>query len=276
MYTFMQSTLKLLGLKSIHLYIFDHTKPDQESLVNYLSIPDNKLEQEHKLTIYKMLLHFKNEKGRNHLTEKVDDNEILTYAFSSLGGMILEKQRTKFQPAIKDALLPVIQKLADHYQFCELQKRLNNEAKINKKAQRTYELQAKRDPLTNLPNRREFRYALSKEISNAQRYDHFGALMYIDLDNFKNVNDSLGHSIGDILLTQVAQRLMTQARIGDTVFRIGGDEFVYILSNIGDNETDAIKTAQTVATRVINILAEPIEIGEFSLHITPSIGIETG
>ena len=273
MYTFMQTTLKLLGLKSIHLYIFDHTKPDQESLVNFLSIPDTKLEEEQKLTVYKMLLHFKNEKGGNHITEKVDDNEILTFAFNSLGGLILEKQRTKFQPAIKDAMIPVIQKLADHYQFCELQKRLNNEAKINKKTQRTYELQAKRDPLTNLPNRREFRYALSKEISNAQRYDHFGALMYIDLDNFKNVNDSLGHSIGDILLTQVAQRLMTQARIGDTVFRIGGDEFVYILGNIGDNESDAIKTAQTVAARVIDILAAPIEIGEFSLHITPSIGI---
>ncbi|VAW51629.1 diguanylate cyclase/phosphodiesterase (GGDEF & EAL domains) with PAS/PAC sensor(s) [hydrothermal vent metagenome] len=273
MYTFMQTTLKLLGLKSIHLYIFDHSLPDQKSLVHYLSIPDNKLEQEHKLTVYKMLLHFKNKKGHNHLTEKIDDNEILAYAFNSIGGLVLEKQRTKFQPAIKDTLAPVIQKLANHYQFCELQKRLNNEAKINKKAQRTYELQAKRDPLTNLPNRREFRYALSKEISNAQRYDHFGALMYIDLDNFKNVNDSLGHSIGDILLTQVAQRLMTQARIGDTVFRIGGDEFVYILSNIGKHESDAIKTSQTVATRVINILAKPIEIGEFSLHITPSIGI---
>jgi len=273
MYTFMQTTLKLLGLKSIHLYIFDHSLPDQESLVRYLSIPDNKLEEEDKLTVFKILLHFKNEKGGNHLTSKIDDNEILGYAFNSIGGLILEKQRTKFQPAIKDTLIPVIQKLSDHYQFCELQKRLNNEAKVNKKTQRTYELQAKRDPLTNLPNRREFRYALSKEISNAQRYDHFGALMYIDLDNFKNVNDSLGHSIGDILLTQVAQRLTTQARIGDTVFRIGGDEFVYILSNIGENESDSIKTAQIVAARVIDILAEPIEIGEFSLHITPSIGI---
>jgi diguanylate cyclase (GGDEF)-like protein len=273
MHTFMQTTMEQLNLKSIHIYIFDHSLSDQNALVRYLSIPDNKLVQEHKLNVYKMLLHFKNDKGRNHLTENIDDTQILAYAFNSSGGVILEKQNSKFQPAVKDALIPVIQKLADHFQFCELQKRLNNEATINKKTQRTYELQAKRDPLTNLPNRREFRYALSKEISNAQRYDHYGALMYIDLDNFKNVNDSLGHSIGDILLTQVAQRLMTQARIGDTVFRIGGDEFVYILSNIGDSETEAIKTAQTVAARVINILAKPIEIGEFSLHITPSIGI---
>jgi len=114
--------------------------------------------------------------------------------------------------------MPVINKAAEHFLLCEQTKRLSEEAKISKDTQRSYERQAKRDPLTNLPNRREFRYSLSREISNAQRYDYYGALMYIDLDNFKNVNDSLGHSIGDMLLTQVAQRLTEQARSGDTCF----------------------------------------------------------
>ncbi len=144
---------------------------------------------------------------------------------------------------------------------------------MNKKAQLTYELQAKRDPLTNLPNRREFTKALSKEISNAQRYDYFGALMYIDLDNFKTVNDSLGHTIGDVLLTHVAERLTEQARGGDSVFRIGGDEFVYILANTGKSKEDAIKASRTVANRVINSLSPAIQIGTFSLHVTASIGI---
>ena len=97
--------------------------------------------------------------------------------------------------------------------------------------------------------------------------------MYIDLDNFKNVNDSLGHSIGDILLTQVADRLSSQARGGDTVFRLGGDEFVYILSNTGCTEAEAISASKRVAVRVIETLSKPVDIGEFSLHITPSIGI---
>ena len=273
MHTFMQSTLKKLGLKSIHLYTFDHTLSNEDSIKDYLSLPDNKIELENKLLIYKMLLHFKNNEGKTHLSEMLDDNELTAYDFNSLGVLLIERQRGEFQDSVKDALVPVFYKMAEYFNFCEQQKRLSKEVKTHKKEKRTYELQAKRDPLTNLPNRREFRYALSREISNSQRYNYYGALMYIDLDNFKNVNDSLGHSIGDILLTQVAQRLAAQARSGDTVYRIGGDEFVYILSNIGNTEIDAINTSQTVATRVIETLAKPIEIGEYSLHITPSIGI---
>ncbi len=273
MHTFMQATLKKLQLKSIHFYAFDQALSDEEPITNYLSIPNNDIELVNKLIIYKMLLHFKNKKGNTHLSEILDGNEVTAYACNSLGVLLLEKQQGVFQESIKDALVPVIHKMAEYFQFCEQQKRLNIEVKTNKEIKRTYERQAKRDPLTNLPNRREFRYALSREISNSQRYNHYGALMYIDLDNFKNVNDSLGHSIGDILLTQVAQRLSARARSGDTVYRIGGDEFVYILCNIGETEMDAINTSQTVATRVIETLAQPIKIGEYSLHITPSIGI---
>ncbi len=273
MHTFMQASVKKLGLKSIHFYTFDHDQINEESIKPYLSLPDNKIELEHRYTIYKMLLHFKNNKGKTHLSEMLDTNEVTAYAFSSFGVILFEKQQGKIQESIKDALVPVIHKMAEYFNFCEQQKRLNKEVKSNEKEKRTYELQAKRDPLTNLPNRREFRYALSREISNSQRYGHYGALLYIDLDNFKNVNDSLGHSIGDILLTQVAQRLATQARSGDTVYRIGGDEFVYILGNTGDTEIEAINTSQTVATRVIETMVRPIDIGDYSLHITPSIGI---
>ena len=158
--------------------------------------------------------------------------------------------RVVFKKSIKDALVPIIFKLSVHFNLCEQQKNLSQELKINKDTQHSYEIQAKRDPLTNLPNRREFKYSLSKEISNSQRYSYYGALMYIDLDNFKNVNDSLGHSVGDILLTKVAQRLTAQARQGDNVYRIGGDEFVYILSNIGETDAEAISTSRHVADRV--------------------------
>jgi diguanylate cyclase (GGDEF)-like protein len=273
MHTFMQATLKKLGLKSIHLYTFDHSQNNKDSITNYLSIPDNRIELENKFIIYKMLLHYKNNKAKTHLSEMLDNNEITAYDFNSFGVLLLEKQQGEFQPSVKDALLPVIHKVAEYFNFCEQQHHLSKEVKTHKKAKRNYELQAKRDPLTNLPNRREFRYALTREISNSQRYDYYGALMYIDLDNFKNVNDSLGHTIGDMLLTQVANRLTTLARSGDTIYRIGGDEFVYILSNTGDTEMDAITTSKTVALRVIEILSKPIAIAEFSLHITPSIGI---
>ncbi len=272
-YKFIQSTYKSLGLKSIHLYIIEESSDGERSLENYFSLPDNKLKDQQQPVVDNIRDRFETDKNKIHITEVQEQNEVLAFRYGTAGVLFLENRQGKFQESLKDALVPVINKSAEYFQLCETQKRLNTEAKVSRDAQRTYELQAKRDPLTNLPNRREFRYSLSREISNAQRYDYHGALMYIDLDNFKNVNDSLGHSIGDILLTQVAQRLMEQARSGDTVFRIGGDEFVYILGNIGKTEADAIHTSQTVANRVIETLAMPIDIGEFSLHITPSIGI---
>lgn len=275
LHTFMQTAIKRLGLKSIHLYTFDESLLEKAPLIPYLSIPDNHLENQNKTIVNELLLRFQNTKVATHSSATLDDCELLAYSFDALGVLLLEKQQGVFQESVKDILVPIIYKLAEFYQLCSQQQRASTEAKISKATQLTYELQAKRDPLTNLPNRREFRYSLSKEISNSQRYNNYGALMYIDLDNFKNVNDSLGHSIGDILLTQVAQRLTAQARHGDTVFRIGGDEFVYILSNIGETETEAVNTSTIVANRVIDTLAKPIDIGEFSLHITPSIGIAT-
>jgi len=270
---FMQAAYKTLGLKSIHLYISEESAAGGKPLNKYLSLPDNKLETEHESAIRNILQRFENNKVNAHITEALEDNEILAFVYGPSEILLLENLHGEFQESLKDALVPVINKSAEYFQLYRQTKRLNEEAKISKDTQRSYELQAKRDPLTNLPNRREFRYSLSREISNAQRYNTYGALMYIDLDNFKNVNDSLGHSIGDMLLTQVAKRLTEHARRGDTVFRIGGDEFVYILGNIGDTEADAIRTSQTVANRVIKTLAKPIEIGEYSLHTTPSIGI---
>ncbi len=273
MQVFMEAAYKKLGLKSIHFYGYDTDSPDSSEVQQRLSFPQDADNIESTASVQKILQQIKNMEVATHTSELPDDGELLAFAIDTHGAIIFEKHRGEFQESLKDAMVPVIVKLAEHYSTCERQAVLNSEIQVNKEAQRIYELQAKRDPLTNLPNRREFRYSLSGEISNSQRYNYYGALMYIDLDNFKNVNDSLGHSIGDILLTQVAQRLKAQARHGDNVFRIGGDEFVYILSNIGDTEVEAIATSKTVANRVIDTLSKPIEIGEFSLHITPSIGI---
>lgn len=273
MHNFMQIALKTLDLDSMHLYTFDDSHPDNNPLNHHLSLPNNTAEFHTSPAISALLQRSVNTEFNTHISAMLDNKEVLAYTFGSDGVLLFEKHQGEFENAIKDILVPVIHKLAECYNLCEQQKRLNEEVEINRDVQRTYELQAKRDPLTNLPNRREFRYSLFRGISNSQRYGYYGALLYIDLDNFKNVNDSLGHSIGDMLLIQVAQRLTTQARSGDTVFRMGGDEFIYILGNIGETEADAINTSQTVATRVIATLAKPIEIGEFSLHITPSIGI---
>ena len=128
--------------------------------------------------------------------------------------------------------------------------------------------QAHYDPLTSLPNRILFRDRLAQEIANATAGLSRGALLYIDLDHFKRVNDSVGHSAGDQLLTIVAQRLRSCVKDGDTVARLGGDEFTVILRNVADPSS-----ARTVGERIIESLQLPVNIGGRDHFVCASIGI---
>ncbi len=128
--------------------------------------------------------------------------------------------------------------------------------------------QAHYDPLTALPNRILFRDRLSQEIANATAGLSRGALLYIDLDHFKRVNDSVGHSAGDQLLTIVAQRLRSCVKEGDTVARLGGDEFTIILRNVADPNS-----ARSIGERIIESLQLPVNIGGRDHFVCASIGI---
>lgn len=128
--------------------------------------------------------------------------------------------------------------------------------------------QAHYDPLTSLPNRLLFRERLSQELANAAAGMTRGALLYIDLDHFKKVNDTVGHSAGDQLLTIVAQRLRACVKDGDMVSRLGGDEFTVILRNVPDPEA-----ARIVATRIVESLQLPVNLGSSDHYVCASIGI---
>src|ERR1700733_10709679 len=128
--------------------------------------------------------------------------------------------------------------------------------------------QAHYDPLTALPNRILFRDRLAQELANSTAGLSRGALLYIDLDHFKRVNDSVGHSAGAQLLTIVAQRLRSCIKDGDTVARLGGDEFTVILRNVADPSF-----ARTVGERIIESLQLPVNIGGRDHFVCASIGI---
>jgi diguanylate cyclase (GGDEF)-like protein len=127
---------------------------------------------------------------------------------------------------------------------------------------------AERDFLTGLPNRALLTDRLAQSIALAQRHGKRVALMYLDLDHFKNINDSLGHSVGDQLLQSVAKRLEGCVRHSDTVSRQGGDEFVVLLS-----EVEAAQDAALAAEKFIKAMAEPHLIGVHRFNVTLSIGI---
>jgi diguanylate cyclase (GGDEF)-like protein/PAS domain S-box-containing protein len=129
------------------------------------------------------------------------------------------------------------------------------------------------DPLTGLPNRRLLLDRLKHAIASAHRTDRHGALLFIDLDNFKTLNDTLGHDIGDLLLRQTAQRLLGCVREDDTVARLGGDEFVVLLEHVSTQVQDTASSAETVAGKILAALNQSYQLDSFTCHSSASIGV---
>ena len=129
------------------------------------------------------------------------------------------------------------------------------------------------DALTDLPNRRLLTDRLRHAVLSASRTSQHGALMFLDLDHFKQLNDTRGHDVGDLLLKQVAQRLQACVREEDSVARLGGDEFVVLLESLSPLATEAASQAELIASKILNTLGEPYVLGDLNHISTPSIGI---
>ena len=129
------------------------------------------------------------------------------------------------------------------------------------------------DPLTQLPNRRLLMDRLAHAVSNNDRHARKGALLFIDLDNFKTLNDTFGHDQGDLLLQQVAQRLTHCVREEDTVARLGGDEFVVMLEGLHEAPGEAADQARTVGEKILLALNKPYQVAGDDFVSTPSMGI---
>jgi diguanylate cyclase (GGDEF)-like protein len=127
---------------------------------------------------------------------------------------------------------------------------------------------AQHDPLTGLPNRCLLYERVSRALALSRRYSRRLAVLFLDLDRFKEINDSLGHAIGDLVLCQISDRLVGCVRASDTVSRIGGDEFVVLLAELEDE-----KAASVCARKIIAAVTAPLNAGSHELHLTVSIGI---
>ncbi|HEY5715464.1 MAG TPA: EAL domain-containing protein, partial [Psychromonas sp.] len=138
----------------------------------------------------------------------------------------------------------------------------------SKEAEKLIWKQANFDPLTNLPNRAMLKNSTAKEIARSERRNSIMAMLLLDLDHFKDVNDSLGHAVGDELLIEVARRLTSAVRKVDTVARLGGDEFVVLLSDLNE-----ISDVNVIASNILESLARVYHLGDNTAHITACIGI---
>jgi diguanylate cyclase (GGDEF)-like protein/PAS domain S-box-containing protein len=129
------------------------------------------------------------------------------------------------------------------------------------------------DPLTGLPNRRLLVDRLHQAVANCKRHHSHGGLMFIDLDRFKQLNDTLGHDIGDLLLVEVGRRLQTCIRGNDTAARLGGDEFIVLLTELSIDRNVAQASATQVGEKILNALNQPYQLGPHPYSSTPSIGL---
>lgn len=143
---------------------------------------------------------------------------------------------------------------------------------LRKEAVEKIESLAFYDPLTGLPNRRLLQDRLKPALAASHRNGHQGALLFIDMDNFKTLNDTLGHDMGDLLLQHVAQRLESCVREGDTVARLGGDEFVIMLEDLSDKTLEAATQTKAIGNKILTALNQNYLLAGHDYHSTSSIG----
>jgi diguanylate cyclase (GGDEF)-like protein len=144
---------------------------------------------------------------------------------------------------------------------------------LRSQAEATIERQAMYDALTGLPNRRLLRDRLDQAVSHSRRSGKQAAVLFLDLDYFKRINDSLGHGAGDELLIEVARRLRSHLRNEDTAARLGGDEFVAVLADISGNISDAIALVRRRGEELRQAIEAPMRLQGNEVHVTVSIGV---
>jgi diguanylate cyclase (GGDEF)-like protein len=167
--------------------------------------------------------------------------------------------------AFTPELIELLQRLAENVSFA-----LGNFDRADEKARADQQIEhlATHDGLTNLPNRVMFNQLLHFAIETARRHDRRFAVLFIDLDRFKVINDSLGHEAGDALLIEIGRRLRLSLRPNDVVARLGGDEFVVILDDTGDRQD-----VEAVSRNLLSVLSQPLQLCGHECHTTASIGI---
>ena len=194
------------------------------------------------------------------------------YPLAQSGAIILERAHAPLPNELVNALVPVFERLRKGCQAAIEHERILLEMERRLLAEKRIEHMAYHDDLTDLPNRRELLLKIDHANKNTNAESAFSILMYIGLDNFRNINDSLGHLFGDNLLIQIANRLAPQTKTGH-IARVGGDEFCILYANIAGTDESGRNLAVELARTVLSEIENPHCINKRTISVSSSIGI---
>jgi diguanylate cyclase len=210
-----------------------------------------------------------------HYEQNTAPGEYLCYfQLGELGMVSLQSIQRPFERAQLAELVPVFHGLAQACHHCIQYETVLHGVRSRKESEDYINFQLYHDELTKLPNRRMLMNHLSKDIARSQRHRYFGAVLFLDLNRFKVINDTFGHATGDALLIKVAEILLSIVREEDTVARLAGDEFVIQLSRIQSTREGAEEAIGQVLRKIHQAFSVPLKVRQHILHVTPSIGVE--
>lgn len=277
---FIQVALKRLGLAGVDVFIESEivhqiypATTQCGRLTHVLSVPESQEANESNTEL--RLQDIANSPNPWHEEWSEATSEyIYRFQLDDIGFISITRKSQPLDTKYLALLTPVFKRLAISCQASLEHEQLLQAIEARKVAESTITYQLLHDELTRLPNRRMLMDVLNQDIKRAQKKGLQGALLFIDLDRFKAINDTLGHEVGDQLLKAVAEILLKSVRKQDLVARLSGDEFVIVLQNIRSGMQNARSVVDLVLEKIYRSFLKPIQAGEHLLHISPSIGIE--
>ncbi len=284
LHQFLQVCSSRLEPTSTHIFLFQD--PDNNpihgqlldigiSLKHYLSLPRQKKGSPwcKNQQLVSIVYEFSQTNDQNMVIE-IESDLYHCFKIDHIGVLIIEHKEL-LEQTIQAALTPVLQKLATSCTASIDHQALIQEIKTRKKVEEKIRYQASHDHLTGLCNRTEIERRLRKAIKYCEKSNETGGLLLIDLVHFKNINDVMGHHVGDEVLRQVAMRLKDVVKCDYTVARFGGDEFIMLLTQLSSDHCKVTSMINVMIDRVVSAIEEPIEVQEGTFSLSCFIGYET-
>jgi len=282
---FAKVCVRQLGLSSLHYYLLQtedgevvlQNTSTQSKVRHLLSIPKrSRAQQGYDFPSAITALSANNCHSHQRFTTYNETTKEYIYylTLGSVGIIAIQCFNRPIEEHILDLLIPILQKLTISSQSAIEHKQLLHAIKAKDKAEEAIRHLAFHDELTGLPNRRLFMENLNDDLVYSQRNNIFGAVLFLDINRFKGINDTLGHGTGDQLLIQVAKILKEIASNKDTVARLSGDEFVIQFSEIGVEEVESKNNILAVLDKIQHAFSAPIKAGGHTLNVALSMGVE--